>query len=783
MNDHLSTPRDRRHRAVPLLVAGGFIAGGVGVASASASAQTAPTSSYVVLLGDAPVATYDGEQPGLAPTMVDAGERLDATSEPVQDYVQFLDEEQLDVLDRVGIDDSARGQVYTYALNGFEAELTPQQAIDLANQPDVMSVSPNEYRQLETYNTPSFLGIDQPGAAWDIGYTGTDVVIGVIDTGIWPEHESFADDGSYAPLDGFADLPCEFGNAAYNPDDAPFECNNKLLGARDMRTKYIEEVGPETFYSARDYNGHGTHVAGTAAGNAVMGDVGGFELGELSGVAPDARVIAYSACGDWGCVVSDLLEAIDTAVADGVDVINYSIGGEPSLNGPDDIAFLNAAAANVWTATSAGNSGPGGGTVGGPATVPWVTSVGASTHDRSFVSTASLGDGTSVSGASITAGTPSRLPLVDAADFGNELCNPAVRFDPGIEDAIVLCWRGEIARVDKSLAVAQQGGAGMILANVADGDTLDIDAHMIPSVHVDAESGIHVADYIAAAGDDAVALLGDAAPAPSQGSVMAGFSSRGENDAAPDIIKPDITAPGVNIMAGTSPFQSIGPAGELYSPMSGTSMSSPHVAGVFAVLREANPDWTAAMAKSAVMTTARQDVTKEDAATQADPFDMGAGHIDPSGSPSADGSLFNPGLVYDADYTDYRAFLCEAAPGTFPDDWATCNWLIDLGYSTSPTDLNVPSIGVSSVDGPVTVQRAVTSVADETLTFDAVVDAPQGYLVDVSPSQIELAPGESATFDIEITPPRGQSGDWQFGSLSWVSGDFDVSSPIAVRAV
>ena len=229
-----------------------------------------------------------------------------------------------------------------------------------------------------------FLGLTGPGRAYASGLTGEDVVVGVIDTGIWPEHPSFADDGSYGPsplgpLDESERSSCDFGNTAQNANDAPFTCNNKLIGARQMLDTYRALVGadPDEFDSARDDDGHGTHTASTAAGNAgVEASIFGRDYGEVSGIAPRARIIAYKGLGNQGGFTSDLAAAIDQAVADGVDVINYSVGGGANLASADAIAFLFAADAGVWVATSAGNSGPDAGTIGGPADVPWVTAVG-----------------------------------------------------------------------------------------------------------------------------------------------------------------------------------------------------------------------------------------------------------------------------------------------------------------------------------------------------------------------------------------------------------------------
>ena len=276
------------------------------------------------------------------------------------------------------------------------------------------------------------------------------------------------------------------------------------------RTAPLIGAAPDEFNSARDDSGHGTHTASTAAGNAgVEAAILGRDYGEISGIAPRARVIAYKGLGNLGGFTSDLAAAIDQAVADGVDVINYSVGSTtPSLLSGDGIAYLFAADAGVWVATSAGNSGPGAATIGSPASVPWITSVGASTQERFFEGTVELrstlpdsgkgrGSGKTFSGASVTLGTDRALPLVDAASAGSDLClrgdlDPAV-----VAGKIVLCRRGATGRAEKGLAVFEAGGAGMILYNNTDSDNLFTDTHWLPAVHVDNTDGVQIKAYIA----------------------------------------------------------------------------------------------------------------------------------------------------------------------------------------------------------------------------------------------------------------------------------------------
>ncbi|MGC5583860.1 S8 family peptidase [Ornithinimicrobium sp. W1665] len=738
--------------------------------------EKSETGSYVVLMEEDPLVVTVGRDRIDTPSGRAKGREMRA------EHARAADAADVRILND-----------YTVALNGFSAQMSHKQATALAAREDVRLVLPDVWREATTDSSPEFLGLTGAGGAWANGLTGEGVVVGVIDTGIWPEHLSFADDGSYpaAPEDVPEDLPCEFGNSEHNAADAPFDCNNKLLGARQMLETYRSVVGAEPFEfdSARDDNGHGTHTASTAAGNAgVPATIEGQDLGEVSGIAPGAHVIAYKGLGTLGGFSSDLAASIDQAVTDGVDVINYSIGGGASLNGADDLAFLFAADAGVFAATSGGNSGPGAGTIGGPGSVPWITTVGASTQSRFWQGTIELGNGESYVGASLTDDVPDQTPLVDAAFAYKgrptapdaDLCLPGTLKPGVVRDAIVLCRRGVIARTDKSLAVQQAGGAGMIMYENDDAGDRMTDNHHVPTVHVDNTPGLAIKAYIAgkplrkataALVDTATAGVFEGAPS------MTSFSSRGPDTVALDLIKPDVTAPGLQILAGASPYAD--PGGNDFQSIAGTSMSSPHVAGLFALLKQEHPDWSAAAAKSALMTTASQDVRSNDRLTPATPFEMGAGHVAP-GSPTETGSSFDPGLVYDAGLFEYVGFLCDAAPGTFTA--GSCAFVEGRGVPMESEDLNVPSIGVSDVPGTKTVTRTVTSVSDTAQTYTVSVDAPEGFEAVVSPTTLELGPGESASYTVTLNTLDAEIGDWRFGSLTWSSGSYDATSPIAARA-
>jgi hypothetical protein len=391
--------------------------------------EQAPDDVYIVRLAEDPAIAYTGGINGYAATAPTNGAKLDSTSPKVKRYVAHLQARQDDVLASVGADSTSKIYSYTYSLNGVAAVLTHAQATKLANSGGVASVEPDMLHKATTENSPHFLGLDDPeDGLWTAGLDGEDVIVGVIDTGIWPEHPSFSDQ-----ID-LADRPGESGKRtkAYGPPPASWhgacqsgelwsqdDCNNKLIGARYFLSGFgMHGIIQNDYKSARDATGHGSHTAATAAGNAgVEASIFGVERGTVSGMATRARIAVYKALwNDEGGFTSDLAAAIDAAVADGVDVINYSIGSDtPAYIGADAIAFLFANRGGVFSSVSAGNAGPGAGTVGAPAAAPWVMTVGASSQDRTFEGSVELGNGSEYFGATVTAGT-GVLPIVDSAD-------------------------------------------------------------------------------------------------------------------------------------------------------------------------------------------------------------------------------------------------------------------------------------------------------------------------------------------------------------------------------
>ena len=772
-----------------LLAGGGVLA--EDEQSMTPRSDTDDVRSYVVIMDLDPAVAYDGGVHGYKATKPSTGQKIKANSADVRRYRAHLKTSHDASMRTAGVGIDQKTHDYTMALNGYSALLTDAQVSRIKAQKDVVMVVEDELRQPLTDSSPSYLGLTAGGGPWARGYDGEGVVVGVLDTGIWPEHPSFADDGSFPPppivLDDSSRSACDFGNTSHNPNDAPYVCNNKLIGARQMLDTYRTLIGadPEEYDSARDDSGHGTLIASTVAGNrGVQASIFGIPRGAISGIAPRAHTVAYKVGGALGGFSADIVAGIDQAVADGVDVISYGFGGGASLTGADDIAFLFAADAGVFVATGAGNSGPGPGTIGGPASVPWITAVGASTQSRFWQGAITLGDGSVFAGASVTPGLP-ETPLVDAEFAGGDLCIPGTLNAAVVAGKIVLCRRGTVARADKSRAVFEAGGVGTILYDVSDEGSLFADTHWTPAVHVDNTPGLAIKAYIASSPSPTASIeccsVDEWPFAPSMGV----FSSRGPNLVAPDIIKPDIIAPGVQILGGWSPtpIDDYEVQGQLFHVRGGTSIAQPQVAGVGALLKQAHPDWSPAMIKSALMTTAHQDVVDNDRVSSTDVFDVGAGHIRPGGRWNK-GSVAQPGLVYDAGFNDYLGFLCDAEPEVFVSP-ETCDFLDAAGVPTDASDLNLSSMGIAELAGSQTVHRTVTSVAREKgwRKFRVSVEAPSGYEVTVSPSTFKLRRGDTATYSVTITNVGAPVGEWRFGSLTWQdkTGHYSVYSPIAVR--
>lgn len=736
--------------------------------------------NYIVWMADDPVVAYDGSIKGYPATKPNAGQKINPNHPNVLKYQGYLNAGHERALSAAGVGLEKKFYDYTVSFNGFAAEMTGLQAAVLASSPDVLGVFEDELMQPSTTSTPDFLGLTGEDGSWDLGAVGENVIIGIVDSGIWPENPAFDDRTDKNPQGksdklGYQQIPGWHGRCV--PGDA-FDasmCNQKLIGAQFYGAGWGGKAGiaadfPYEFWSARDADGHGSHTASTAGGNeGVEVVVDGSSYGEMSGIAPRARIASYKVCWgiapEGGCFGSDSVAAIDQAVADGVDVINFSISGT-STNFLDavEVAFLFAADAGVFVAASAGNAGPAASTVAHPS--PWITTVAAGTHDRYSEATVTLGNAESYTGAALAGGVAG--DLVYSANVGMagadptevQLCYPGT-LDPSlVEGKIVLCDRGVIARTDKSAAVAQAGGIGMIHANT-EPSSINADLHSVPTIHVDHIDGAAIRAYAQTAG--ATASFSAATPLSIEAPFTASFSSRGPLLASGDLLKPDIMAPGQDIIAAVSP---IGYNGRNFDSLSGTSMSSPHVAGLAAGIMSVHPGWSPAMVKSALMTTAGQ-TTSLGNPISGTPFDWGSGHVVPV-------SALDPGLVYDAGFLDYLGFLCGTGQ-------LTASYCPSIGID--PSDLNQPNIAIGELAGEQTVTRTVTNVG-EAGVYSVSVDAPVGVDVVVSPETLDLAPGESADYQVTFTTTGSATiGSYTFGALSWSDGTHNVTSQLVVRPV
>ncbi|KAL6615861.1 hypothetical protein ACP70R_038131 [Stipagrostis hirtigluma subsp. patula] len=695
----------------------------------------------------------------------------------------------------------------------------------LKRLPGVLAVMPEKLVKLHTTHSWDFLGLGNngnPTPAWYSAKFGEDTIIGNIDSGVWPESESFRDDG-------LPDVPSRWRGTCERGNDATFHCNKKLIGARLFNASIqlpglLDNGGPqpskEDLSSPRDYTGHGTHTLSTAGGAFVAGaSVFGHGKGTAAGGSPRARVAAYKVCfGADVCSDLDILAAMVAAVDDGVDVLSMSIGADASdyLIDPIAIGAFHAVQKGVTVVCAAGNSGPHPSTITNVA--PWIFTVGASTMDRDFPAYVSFGgntiEGQSLADSTRPIGRPYPIISGEKANAPNQptatssMCIPG-SLDPAmVEGKIVVCVRGENAEMEKGFVVKEAGGVGMVLCNDASsGEDVVADAHLIAAVHCsyskcakllkDLKTANNLTGYITATS----AKFG-VKPAPK----MADFSSRGPNPITPQILKPDITAPGVSIIAAYTgavsptklPFDD---RRVPYSIKSGTSMACPHVSGIVGLLRTKYPSWSPAMIKSAVMTTAStggNDYTaiRDETGASATPFGYGSGHVNPV-------QALDPGLVYDTTPVDYVNFLCSMGPILpLPDDLppvvdqpppvllplfdaAGKPWTCSQGAAFRPEDLNYPSIAVPCLSGSTAVKRRVKNVGAAGGTYTVSVTEPAGVRVTVVPSVLYFGVvGEEKEFTVKLEVYDAvAAADYVFGSIEWSEsyGKRRVRSPIVAK--
>ncbi|KAK3159268.1 hypothetical protein QOZ80_2AG0148000 [Eleusine coracana subsp. coracana] len=697
---------------------------------------------------------------------------------------------------------------YAHAATGFAARLTELQAAHLESQPSVLAVLPDETLQLHTTLTPSFLRLSSSSGLLKASRGAADVVIGVIDSGIYPDgRTSFAADPTLPPP------PTRFrGGCVSAPSfNASAYCNNKLVGAKFFHHGIIEaaygsqlDATDDSTRSPLDDNGHGTHAASTAAGAPVPGAAFyNYGKGDAVGMAPGARIASYKACSRKGCTSADILAAFDEAVADGVDVISISLGavGKAPKFYKDTLAMaaLRAVRKGIVVSASAGNFGPGEFTAVNIA--PWILTVAASSIDRWYPASVVLGSGKTFTGTSLYAGAPlgpEKLPLVYGGDVGSNVCESGKLNAGLVAGKIVLCDPGVNGRAAKGAAVKLAGGAGAIITGTEDfGEQAVTTPHVLPATAVTFAAAEKIKKYMAKEANPVATIVFhgtvvDKSKMPSFPR-MASFSSRGPNLRAQEILKPDLTAPGVDILAAwtgdNSPTQLDGDARRVeFNIISGTSMACPHVSGIAALLREVRPDWSPAAIKSALMTTAynvdnKGDVIKDmSTGKESTPFVRGAGHVDPN-------RAADPGLVYDASADGYISFLC--ALGYTPEQIALFTTKEDPPVdcstrTTSVGDLNYPAFSVvfNSPSGEVKQHRVVRNVGSNVrATYTASVTSPAGVSVTVKPQKLQFSATQKKQEYEIIFAAHGVGSvaeKYTFGSIVWSDGEHNVTSPIAI---
>ncbi|CAM0909034.1 unnamed protein product [Alopecurus aequalis] len=660
---------------------------------------------------------------------------------------------------RTDTDDPRLLHSYTEVFSGFAARLTDTELDMVAKKPGFVRAFPDRRMRLMTTHTPEFLGLRNDTGLWsDAGY-GRGVIIGFLDSGIDAAHPSFDDHGVPPP-------PTRWKGSC-----KAARCNNKLIGAKSL---FGDDSG--------DDFGHGTHTSSTAAGNFVAGaSEYGVRAGTAAGTAPHAHIAMYKvndAAGDPHDSV--VLAGLDAAIKDGVDVLSLSLGGDQIHFDKDPIAIgaFSAVSKGIIVVCSAGNEGPKMGTVGNEA--PWLLTVAAGSVDRSFGAGVHLGNGRRIDGEALNQVAKSEskaYPLLYSEE--GRYC----KYEDGhaVAGKIVVCEGAkDFKQVSNIRHVIRAGAAGVVLMNdETSGYSMFLGAYNSGVVQVSAAEGDVLRAYVesAAAGSMAAltynnTLLG-VRPAP----VVAWFSSRGPSSSSPGVLKPDILAPGLNILAAWP--QNLKHGRGPFDFQSGTSMAAPHVSGVVALIKSSHPDWSPAAIKSAIMTTSDAlDNTGgpilDEQHRRAGAYATGAGHVNPT-------RANDPGLVFDLGIADYAGYICallgdHALSVIVRNSSMTCKNLSKI----SEAQLNYPTITVPMKPTPFTVSRTVTNVGPAESTYRAKVDAPSSLTVCVSPETLVFSMvGEKKTFKVSVSS-RGMEEHGLFveGSLSWVSDKHIVRSPI-----
>ncbi|TYI18021.1 hypothetical protein ES332_A07G062000v1 [Gossypium tomentosum] len=678
---------------------------------------------------------------------------------------------------------------YNHVMHGFSAKLTPSQASKIRKSPAHIAINEEKFGKLFTTHSPQFMGLRHSSGLWNASSYGEGVIIELIDTGVWPESESFNEKG-------MPPIPTRWKGKCQNNTTNPFPCNRKLIGAQVfMKGNQAAGKSNSPDHSPRDVFGHGTHTSSTAAGNLVPGaSQFGYAKGVAQGIAPGAHVAMYKVTSDGFIAESDVLAAMDQAIVDGVDIMSLSIGFEqtPYFHDVIAIASLSAIGKGIVVVCAAGNDGAPYSTHNA---APWITTVGAGTLDRSFTATVTLGNDLIFEGKSEF---PERVVVIDTplyygqGDSDKALCSNGALKESEVFGKVVICYSNNTSNIFyQAEELARVNAIAGILVTDVDWSRFGIDGLSIPSLILPSSSGALIKKYVTEAADEArvkfmrfVFTSFGTKPAPQ----VADFSSRGPDPINPNILKPDIIAPGVQVLAAFPPLIPIEGMGNYevatdYALLSGTSMAAPHVAGVTALLKAIHPEWSPAAIRLALMTTAntidnnRTTLTNQYTNLPGTPLDYGAGHINPN-------KAMDPGLMYDIDWQGYVDFLCglgyddaEMRAILRQSQW-TCN--------QDGTDINYPSFVAmfsknASAPNVKNFTRVVTNVGDDQSVYQATVEATHGMTIKVEPTTLTFTNKYQKQKFVVSVQMDGKAPPVAYGYLKWVDQNSHiVASPVVV---